>query len=143
MKCVKIFNGKATDKFLTKCGAVGQAHLGFFIYTKCAEFFKKYRKGYLEEVLRHEYTHILQQRELLFIIFYVIYLLNFIIMFIPQLFVELSKKEVYKSWGNFVWALGKAFWGAYLLILFEKEAYRHEDEIEYNKNRKLFSWLRL
>lgn len=68
--------------------------------------------------IHHEKIHFKQQIELLFIFFFFAYLLFF-------LYYTIVKRNVYQ---------------AYRSIPFEKEAYANEENLEYIKNRKWFSW---
>lgn len=69
-------------------------------------------------LINHETIHIQQQKELLVIPFYVWYVLEWLI-----------KVFIYKSFNN-----------AYLNICFEREAYCNEENIDYLKTRKRFSF---
>lgn len=71
-------------------------------------------------VINHEKIHTAQQRELLFIPFYIAYLIEWCVRLIQ-----------YKSSKT-----------AYYNISFEREAYKHGNDLEYLKNRKLYSWIR-
>ncbi len=71
-------------------------------------------------VINHERIHTAQQRELLFIPFYIVYLIEWLI----RLF-------QYKNWKE-----------AYYNISFEREAYKHGNDLQYLKNRKLYSWIK-
>lgn len=71
-----------------------------------------------EYVVNHERIHTAQQRELLFIPFYIIYLLEWCIRMIR-----------YKDWKK-----------AYLNISFEREAYTHGRDLTYLSRRKHYSW---
>lgn len=70
-------------------------------------------------VINHERIHTAQQRELLFIPFYIVYLIEWCI-----------RRFQYNSWKQ-----------AYYNISFEREAYKHGDDLIYLKNRKHFSWI--
>ena len=70
-------------------------------------------------LLNHERIHIRQQLELLVIPFYLVYGINYLYNLIQQ-----SSHEA-----------------AYRNIVFEKEAYDHENDLGYLKKRKLFSFL--
>ena len=70
-----------------------------------------------EEMLNHERIHTAQMRELLFVGFYVLYLLEWL--------VRLPMR------GN-----------AYRNISFEREAYRHQRQPDYLKRRRPYAWLR-
>ncbi|MFW5847678.1 MAG: hypothetical protein ACOCVF_02050 [bacterium] len=83
------------------------------------------RKGYKNTergkiVLNHEKIHIKQQMELLVVIFYVIYILNYI-------YNVFKYKGVSRAYSN---------------ICFEREANAHERDFNYLKNRKLFAWIK-
>lgn len=70
--------------------------------------------------INHEYIHTLQQREMLYVGFYVWYVLEWL------------------------WWLGRYrnLYRAYHRISFEREAYDHEKELEYKQTRRHFAWLR-
>lgn len=71
-----------------------------------------------EEEKRHEYIHTLQQREMLFIFFYIWYAIEWL--------VKLAKyRNRYLAYRN---------------LSFEKEAYRHQADASYPKSRKRFAW---
>lgn len=66
----------------------------------------------------HEYIHYQQEKELLFIFFYIWYLVEFII----KLILMLNWKKAYKS------------------ISFEIEAYNNQDNLNYKRNR--YNWIK-
>lgn len=68
-------------------------------------------------VLNHEKIHTAQMKEMLYIGFYVWYIIEWLI----RLFMK----------GN-----------AYRNISFEKEAYKHQNELDYDKLRNRFEWLK-
>ncbi|MDB5121374.1 MAG: hypothetical protein JWN56_2592 [Sphingobacteriales bacterium] len=70
-------------------------------------------------VINHEKIHLRQQLELLVIPFYVLYLIDY--------FINLLK---YKNHHR-----------AYMNIVFEKEAYLMDHELNYLTNRKFWTWL--
>lgn len=71
-------------------------------------------------VINHERIHTAQQRELLFIGFYIIYLIEWLIR--------------YLQYGN--------WYKAYMNISFEKEAYANGNNLDYLRNRKHFQqWI--
>ena len=70
---------------------------------------------------RHEYIHTLQQREMLFIFFYIWYVMEWLIRLLQY----------------------RNFRVAYINILFEREAYRYQSDASYIKQRKHFAWLRI
>ena len=69
-------------------------------------------------LINHESIHIKQQKELLVLLFYVWYVLDW-----------LRKIFIYK-YANL----------AYLNIVFERETYENEDNLEYLKTRKWFAF---
>lgn len=71
-----------------------------------------------KRILNHERIHIRQQVELLVLPFYVLYLIEFIVRLIK-----------YKNRRK-----------AYLNISFEREAYKNDSDLNYLKNRKLWTW---
>lgn len=78
-----------------------------------------FSKKKLDDVERnHEFIHTLQQRELLFIGFYLLYLTEWIIRL----------------------AITRNFNKAYYTLSFEKEAYANQKNLEYKKNRRHFAW---
>ena len=80
------------------------------------------RKGQkLTEVdLRHERIHTRQMRELLYVPFYMIYLVEWLVRLIQY----------------------RHFMSAYLSISFEREAYAHQFEPDYLQQRRHYAWLR-
>jgi len=82
-----------------------------FVRSECKERFT-------EVDLNHEKIHSAQMRELLYIGFYLWYILEYIF-------------NVFKYKGN----LDKA----YMNISFEKEAYSHQKDLDYLKNRKHYA----
>lgn len=90
-----------------------------FIREEYREFFS-YHKDYLNKTINHENIHTAQQKELLFIFFYLIY-------FFEWLF-NLIKYKNFKD--------------AYKNISFEKEAKSNEENNNYLANRKLFAMWR-
>lgn len=71
-------------------------------------------------VINHERIHTAQQRELLFIPFYILYVVEWLIRLIQ-----------YRSWHK-----------AYRNISFEREAYTHGHNLNYLKTRKPYSFLK-
>jgi hypothetical protein len=66
----------------------------------------------------HEYIHTLQQRELLFVFFYLFYVTEWIVRVIQT-------RSLIKG---------------YLRISFEREAYENQRILDYRETRKLFAW---
>jgi len=73
-----------------------------------------------QSVLNHERIHLMQQLELLILPFYVFYLIEFGVRYIQL----------------------KDFKSAYLNITFEQEAYKNDWNLNYLKNRGLYSWVK-
>jgi len=82
-------------------------------------FINKSQKGN-EVIINHEKTHLRQQIELLWIIFFIWYGIEFVIRYFQ-----------YKNWAE-----------AYRNISFEREAYANEKNFFYNKEKKFFSFIR-
>ena len=72
-------------------------------------------------VVNHERIHTAQQRELLFVPFYIVYLIEWCV-----------KLVQYGSWNK-----------AYYNISFEREAYTHGHNLDYLKSRRRYAWLKL
>ena len=70
--------------------------------------------------INHEAIHSEQMKELLWIPFYIWYLIEFMI----------------KLW----WFLDGS--KAYKRVSFEVEAYMHQDDLDYLKNRKRYNWIK-
>lgn len=107
---------KYSDKFLNAVswfGKVTGITLWPFIVLR-----EKYKTLSSEKLINHETIHIKQQAEMLVIIFYLWYIIEW--------FVKLFK---YRS-------------RAYRNISFEREAYENENNKEYLKNRRLYSWIK-
>ncbi len=78
-------------------------------------------KGWIDaRVINHERIHTRQQRELLFLPFYLLYLLEY--------FLRLVMLRNHDK--------------AYRAISFEREAYANEADREYLRRRPLFAWTR-
>lgn len=70
-------------------------------------------------VINHERIHTSQQRELLFIPFYIIYIIEWLIRLIQ-----------FRNCQD-----------AYMNISFEREAYTHGHDLNYLPNRKHYAWI--
>lgn len=68
--------------------------------------------------VNHEYIHTLQQRELLFVFFFLLYVTEWIVRVIQT-------KSLIKG---------------YLRISFEREAYENQRQLDYRETRKIFAW---
>lgn len=71
-------------------------------------------------LINHERIHLRQQLELLIIPFYLLYLFNYLLNLVRY----------------------RSHYPAYFNIVFEKEAYAREQDLQYLRTRKSFSWLR-
>lgn len=71
-------------------------------------------------VINHEKIHTAQQRELLFVPFYLLYLIEWLV----RLVIYRDSKKAYYN------------------ISFEREAYRHGDDLSYLKRRRHYAWLK-
>lgn len=74
-----------------------------------------------EKMINHERIHWEQQKETLFILFYIWYGLEWLIRFLGCF----DSHKAYKS------------------ISFEKEAYNNEENIKYVNERKRYNWIKL
>ena len=83
----------------------------------------------LDKLKRHEYIHTKQGRELLWLLFYISYIVEYLIRKIQ--YRKAKKANGYKD--------KKA---AYRNISFEREAYTNEYDITYSKKRKLFAFIK-
>lgn len=70
-------------------------------------------------LINHEKIHLQQQLELLIFPFYFLYLLSYLINLVKY----------------------KNHYQAYLNIVFEKEAYHFEKQLDYLTKRKLYNWI--
>lgn len=73
-----------------------------------------------KQLLNHEKIHIEQQIETLWFFFWIIYGLSFVVQFIKE----------------------RNFTLAYRNIIFEKEAFENQDNLNYLNTRKRFNWLK-
>lgn len=79
-------------------------------------------KGRLPEVVKnHEYIHTLQQREMLFVGFYIFYVVEWLYRLIAT----------------------RNFMKAYYSISFEREAYAYQNDLDYKYKRRKFAWKKL
>ena len=76
--------------------------------------------------INHEKIHTEQMKELLYVPFYILYILEYIIRWFIQFF-KMSLPDLHKI---------------YRLISFEQEAYKYETDLEYLKNRKRYNWIK-
>ena len=73
-----------------------------------------------DRVINHELIHTAQLRELLYIPFYLLYLIE---------------------WGIKI-IMYRNIWTAYRNISFEREAYTHGDDMEYLSHRRHMAWIK-
>lgn len=71
-------------------------------------------------IINHEKIHTAQMREMLYIIFYIAYVLEWLV----RLIINRSQYEAYRN------------------ISFEREAYAHENDMSYLSKRKHFAFLK-
>lgn len=71
-------------------------------------------------IINHENIHLRQQLELLLVPFYVLYLLNYLL----NLLYYMKHDKAYRN------------------IVFEREAYTHERDLQYLPKRKFWAWIR-
>ncbi len=80
----------------------------------------KDRKYLVTSTLNHEKIHFRQQIELLWVLFFVWYVLEFLVRLVQ-----------YRNWRK-----------AYYNISFEREAYRHETDTNYLKSRPFWNFIK-
>lgn len=91
-----------------------------FIFMNKWLYDKKINQASINTIINHESIHIRQQEELLIIPFYIWYVIEYLI-----------RRLQYPTW-----------YKAYQNISFEREAYKHERNLEYLKTRKWYSWFK-
>lgn len=69
--------------------------------------------------MNHEYIHTMQQQEMLFVFFYVWYATEWLL----RLVIYRDPMRAYRS------------------LLFEREAYMHQYDMDYRRRRKHFAWI--
>ncbi|MCQ2133111.1 MAG: hypothetical protein MJY90_07235 [Bacteroidaceae bacterium] len=78
-----------------------------------------FAKGHLNaRVHNHEFIHTLQQREMLFVVFYLWYLVEWLVRIVMY-------RDVVEAYRN---------------ISFEREAYANDHDFDYPHGRKLYGW---
>ena len=100
---------------------------GFDAITILNFVFVRKRECLTHSLLRHEQIHWAQEKELLILGFYLLYLAEFIIRLLYQLLVKHNLR-------------GRPAHAAYRALSFEREAYSNQDNKDYLKNRKYYSW---
>lgn len=78
----------------------------------------EYKGRVKPRTIRHESIHTEQMKEMLYIPFYIWYVLEWLL----KLFIYVNPVKAYYN------------------ISFEREAYGHENDVDYIKNRKRYSW---
>ena len=108
---------------------------GFSAMTVWPFVFVRRRANISAVMLRHETTHALQQKELLLVGFYILYILC--------MAVELIRCGVDKSRGTRADGRHRTLWNrAYRMIIFEREAFANQYDEHYNVRRKPFACFR-
>lgn len=92
---------------------------GFYAINLFGILFVRDSKHPSKKVLNHESIHSQQMKELLYVFFYLWYVIEWFI----KLFVYWDTKMAYRAIG------------------FEREAYIHEEDMEYLENRRWYSFL--
>ena len=95
-------------------------------------FVRGEKRDLSQRLVNHESIHTAQMRELLFIVFYAWYVVEWLFRLLFAL-ITLYRAESGK--------VGKHFYQTYLDISFEKEAYNNQDNFEYLANRRHFAFL--
>ena len=116
---------KIVENKIIPFGSFTAFTLGKFIFTKDAS-------KITDKILCHETIHYYQQAETGYVIFFVMYFLSFITQFIRCTFKKSIGFSEYGS--NSIWNR------AYRTVLFEREAYQHENDPEYLNKRIPWSW---
>jgi len=113
MKSLKpiFFNNSRVPKWISKITGIDIYAISFFIFVFC-------RETPSETTKRHEIIHFQQQLELLFVFQWILYGFFWL-------------KQYIKSRDTF---------NAYYMNPFEQEAYHNEDNVDYLKERKRYSW---
>ena len=90
---------------------------------------------YTDKNVRHEYIHVLQQKELTFPLFLLIYVLNWIWNVIEMLLypIILLANLIGIPW---------QYWKPYRTTMFEREAYANDDIVGYLNTRKKFAFFK-
>ena len=95
---------------------------GYKAFTLCPWVFirEKAKQRYTPTCHRHETTHALQQIETLWVLFFIIYGLEYVI----KLCCCFNTDKAYRS------------------VSFEQEAYATQGKVDYNDNRKHYAWIK-
>ena len=107
-----IFMGETTKKDGDRKGAAAQSFAGLpFIIIREWRFAT-------DKTINHEKIHMYQALEMLYLPFLILYIGNYLLNLVK----------------------GKPLMEAYKDIIFEKEAYDNDDNLDYLKTRKFWSW---
>jgi len=97
------------------------------------------------KLLRHENTHIFQEVELALILFYIMYY-ALVVYYFPIAYVKYAlplRKSPDKTWWKvFKQRNGIAYYIAYRMIWFEREAYANDQDPDYLLTRKPYSFFK-
>ena len=108
---------KIVENKILPFGSFSAMVLGKFIFTKDAS---------------NETIHYYQQAELSYIGFFVMYFLSYVC--------QLIRCALYKNIGLAECGSRSVWKRAYRTVLFEREAYEHEDDPEYLEKRAPYAW---
>ena len=122
LKPIVVFNDKLLDRLGLFMKIKGMSLFPFILLRERLKNPVGYEVESTKRTINHETIHFQQALELLVIPFYILYILEYGI-----------KLLVYK--GN----MGKA----YRNISFEREAFTHDDNLDYLPTRKRYNWIKL
>lgn len=120
-------NSKLTKLLLFS--AYSTISIGWFVFSKKEELTDKTKI--------HETIHALQWTEITILSILIISLLSCVI----SPFWILISPLIYYIWYILEWLIRLLKGDTYRNILFEKEAYKHDNDSNYLHNRELFNWL--
>lgn len=113
-----------------------------FVREELREYYEGSKSAMLR-LLRHEDTHTKQMKELGYIGFFILYLIEWLVRFIYQLFkgarLAIINPAQRKPLGKFIAEVNMA---AYSRISFEREARRLEGSAREYNNRKHYGWVK-
>lgn len=91
-----------------------------------------------ERTLNHESIHTAQMKELLYIGFYIIYIIEYILkqlyVWTGKLYNNLPLSDVFSK---------ESQKEAYYAVSFEREAHLYDDDLEYLNKRKSYEWIKM
>lgn len=102
--------------------------IGPFIFTK--------RANLSWATVQHENIHWQQEKETLIVGFYVLYVAMFVYEYLRCLFDKKRGRLLEDRCYNTAWKR------AYRSILFEREAYKYENDENYLENRRHYAWIK-